>query len=517
MRFRLPLLAGLALALAALLCVQALALKRDRAGVAERAQAARLDEIARTVGLRVEYQLLTPMASAIGRAMFDDSTTAHQPADALATNARHDLAACRCAPVNGLALYRDGSRVQTTDSLARWLADTLARQVMLPHVASYNLVSHRARGRAVFGFLATSPPAPVRLFGYGAHITADDKTNSIFALELTPAAFIAHALSDTMVNPGTDTGELAFRPQNVTLDVNDANGRPLYVGVGERWTPGLRVRALPADLGRLTLRMYAAPVPSGTAPGGGILIVVALFIITVVLAAVAVVQLRGEHELARRRTRFVSGVSHELRTPLTQIRMFAELLRDDQPAVQAKRFEYARIIDEEAQRLSYLVDNVLAYSALDAVTLRRDSVSLSEIVRDTVERFAPLAASRAAELRTSVADGVVVLGDDHAIRRVLLNVLDNAVKYGPTGQTVCIALGVANGWAEVTIDDSGSGVPAADRSRVFEPFVRLDHEAQGGSGIGLAIVRDLVVAMHGTVVIEDAPSGGARVRLRLPT
>jgi signal transduction histidine kinase len=110
----------------------------------------------------------------------------------------------------------------------------------------------------------------------------------------------------------------------------------------------------------------------------------------------------------------------------------------------------------------------------------------------------------------------VVVADDHALRRVLLNLLDNAVKYGPQGQTVSIELRAVDHGAQLTVDDAGPGIPVADRTRVFEPFMRLDHDAEGGSGIGLAIVRELVAAMHGTVVIEDAPSGGTRVRLTLP-
>jgi signal transduction histidine kinase len=520
MRFRLPLLLGLALALAAILSVQAIALMRDRAGVAERARAAKLDEIARTVALRVEYQLLGPIAPAVGRAMFGDSDMHAQPAVAtMAARVRQSLAACACVLANGLAVgLRDS--IGPADSLGRWLVDTLRRQLTLSHLASANLVGHGSAsggGRVVFGFLATSPPRSIRLFGYGAHIPPAGGTDELFAIELAPTPFIRRALADTMINPGTDTGELAFRAAAVTLDVSDAAGRDLFAGVGERWAPGLRVRALPADLGRLTLRIYAARMPGGpSSGGGGLVLVVALFVITVVLTAIAVLQMRGEHELARRRARFVSGVSHELRTPLTQIRLFAELLRDEQPAVQVKRFEYARIIDEEAQRLTYLVDNVLAYSALSEVVVRREAVDLAEIVRDTVERYEPLAASREARLRTIVAEGIVVAADDHALRRVLLNLLDNAVKYGPQGQTVSIELRAVDHGAELTVDDAGPGIPVADRTRVFEPFVRLDHDAVGGSGIGLAIVRDLVAAMNGTVVIEDAPSGGTRVRLTLP-
>lgn len=528
MGFRLPLLAGLALALAAILSVQAISLLRERAGVAQQANAARLDEIARTVALRVEYQLLSPAATAVGRAMFADTAMSGAPDVAtFAAHVRHNFAPCACVPDNGLAIHvRRGASGPTLTSDrgdGRWLADTLMRQVHVTHLASYNMVGrgHRGVGKFLVGFLATTPPEPMRLFAYGAQLAPADTIIDLYAMELAPTLFITRALSDSTINPGTDTGALAFRAQAVTLDVSDAAGRGLYRGTGERWLPGLRERELPTDIGRLALHIYSArPATSGPSGGEGLLLVLALFGITVILSGVAVLQLRGEHALGRRRARFVSGVSHELRTPLTQIRMFAELLRDDTPAVQAKRFEYARIIDEEAQRLTYLVDNVLVYSALDrdGAPLRQRPVPLSEIVRDTAARFAPLAASRSAHLETIVPDGIVVSANDDAMRRIVLNVLDNAVKYGPAGQTVRIELALVDHTALLTVDDAGPGIPVGDRRRVFEPFVRLDNGQgqDGGSGIGLAIVWDLVTRLEGTVAIEDAPSGGTRVRLTWP-
>ena len=138
---------------------------------------------------------------------------------------------------------------------------------------------------------------------------------------------------------------------------------------------------------------------------------------------------------------------------------------------------------------------------------------------DTVERFAPLAASRAAMIEASVAPGVMVTANEEALRRIFLNVLDNAVKYGPAGQTIRVALTLDRGSAYVTVDDAGPGVATADRHRMFEPFVRLHSTgsaATGGSGIGLAIVRSLVIALNGTVCMEDAPGEGARVRLAFP-
>ncbi len=334
-----------------------------------------------------------------------------------------------------------------------------------------------------------------------------------------------YSLSDSTIRPDAGDGGATVPP--VTRDLMDASGRVLDAGTGARWLPGVRVTTLPPDVGGLQLRTF--PVARPTEPpgsptpsrGGRLLVVVALFGVTVALSVVALLQLRGEFELARRRARFVSGVSHELRTPLAQIRLFAELLRDKQPAVQSKRYEYARIIDEEAQRLTYLVDNVLAFAALeDAVRgPRRQDVFLSGILQETIGRFSPLAASRSATIHPSIEPAVHVHANDDALRQILLNVLDNAVKYGPAGQTIEVGLTTRAGDAEITVDDAGPGIPAADRERVFEPFVRLDDgpaPGSGGSGIGLTIVRDLVAAMGGSVSIEDAPRRGTRVRMRFP-
>ena len=403
------------------------------------------------------------------------------------------------------------------------------RQVRLPHVAAANLIGHGDFGadRTVFGFVATSPPFAVRLFGYVARLAAADSIDDIFVTELEPQQFLSYALADSSVR-ASDEGEDTYRSPALIVDVSDFSGRPLLTHSGPRWTAGLRSETLPTDVGRLRLFIYPARELTSVDAGTGsaldasrrLLLVLALFGITVLLSVMALLQLRSEQQLARRRALFVSGVSHELRTPLAQIRLFAELLRDERPAIQEKRYHYARIIDEEAQRLTYIVDNVLTFSALADVRspVLRSEVSLSSLVTNTVEWFAPLAASRAVRLQVTVADDVIVLGDEGMLRRTLQNVLDNAVKYGPAGQTISIVLNVTGDLATLIVDDEGPGIPAADRARVFEPFVRLQSGGgaqPGGSGIGLSIVRDLMSELHGAVTIEASPAGGARVRLEL--
>jgi len=133
-------------------------------------------------------------------------------------------------------------------------------------------------------------------------------------------------------------------------------------------------------------------------------------------------------------------------------------------------------------------------------------------LREAAEGFAPLAAARGVTLCTELTDGVVAPVDADALRQMLLNLLDNAVKYGPSGQTVTLSLKVTDGRALVCVDDQGPGIPAADRERIWDRFWRLERDrgsAVAGTGIGLSVVRELVALHGGRVWAEDVPAGGA--------
>ena len=530
-------LGAIAFVLAVMLSVQAIELLRERSEVNRRAIAARLDEFARTVALRTEYQLLTPMATALGRA----APGASSPGE-LQMRMTQQLRDCKCTPPSGLAMRSDGTThpVVTTNQsrsnerdLAHWLADTVAKQARLPHLSAANLIGRpdwpggapTIDGRIVFGLLVSTVTPSPRLFGYMVRFAASDTIDCILATEVDPAAFLAQALADSTAQPGTKAMPVALRTPSVAVEIADAAGRPLHSDGRQRWDAGRRTLLLPPDVARLALAITPiAPVASPLDARvtlfdarGRLLTILVLFLITVSLGTVAMIQVRGEHALAMRRTRFVSSVSHELRTPLTQIRLFAELLQD-QGIRTDRRTEYARIIDQEAQRLTYLIDNVLAFTTLDGSggALPRVPISISEILSKTLERFAPLAASRDAAIEAAITPNVIVQGTEDALHRICLNVLDNAVKYGPPGQTVRVQLGISGNSVHITVDDAGPGIALGDRDRIFDPFVRLPNStttASGGSGIGLAIVRSLMAALGGAVAIEDAPGGGTRVRL----
>jgi signal transduction histidine kinase len=236
------------------------------------------------------------------------------------------------------------------------------------------------------------------------------------------------------------------------------------------------------------------------------------------LAVFGLLHERRSRELARLRGRFVANVSHELRTPLSQISMFAETLALRRERSAGEGREFAAIILAEARRLTALVESVLRFSRIESgrETLRLESASVAGEVSDAVDAFSPIAGAANVKIETHFADEPHARLDRAAFRQIVLNLLDNAVKHGGRGSLVGVSATRDNGDIRVTVDDSGPGVPADWRERVFEPFVRLESANGAGAGIGLAVVRDLVVAHGGTVWIEESPRGGARFVLTIP-
>jgi len=208
-------------------------------------------------------------------------------------------------------------------------------------------------------------------------------------------------------------------------------------------------------------------------------------------------------------------VSHELRTPLAQIRLFSETLLLNRVRSEEEGRRAAEIIQQESRRLAHLVENVLFFSrgerGMERIATAR--MALAPLVSELVEAFVPLARASRSEVRVEVREAVDAFVDPAAFRQILLNLLDNAVKYGSPGQTIVVAVERRGLSPAVTVSDQGPGVPPAARAGVWAPYARLVTAATtavAGTGIGLAVVRQLVRLHGGSVDIEDAPGGGAR-------
>jgi len=257
----------------------------------------------------------------------------------------------------------------------------------------------------------------------------------------------------------------------------------------------------------------------GGLPRTRVPLLIGLLAMTAGLIAVALVQLRRERELVRLRADFISGVSHELRTPLAQIRMFGETLLLNRVRSSDEHRRSLEIIVQESKRLTQLIENVLQFARVDrgtavvTPTLER----LDVLLHDIVDGFEPLARSKRTTIERQVEDHLVATVDAGGLRQIVLNLLDNALKYGPAGQTIVVTCRREGDTAVIGIEDQGPGVSEAEASRIWDPFYRVAHEsrAAGGSGIGLAIVKRLV-ELHGGRVRVERGAQGARFVVELP-
>lgn len=218
--------------------------------------------------------------------------------------------------------------------------------------------------------------------------------------------------------------------------------------------------------------------------------------------------------------RFVSDASHELRSPIASIRQHAEVAAAHPHRTDVG--EFSDVVRSEAVRLQDLVTGLLELSRLDeGGTGTRRPVDLDDLALDAVARArarVPVGATGDSTIRVdgSGISAARVLGDERLLTGVVRNLVDNAVRHAASRVTV--ALVEQDGAAVLTVDDDGAGVPAGERDRVFERFVRLDEARSrdaGGAGLGLAIVRDAVRAHGGEATVTDSPLGGARFVVRI--
>jgi signal transduction histidine kinase len=214
----------------------------------------------------------------------------------------------------------------------------------------------------------------------------------------------------------------------------------------------------------------------------------------------------------------VSSVSHELRTPLAQIRLYLDTLRLGRASTEDQRAWTLGHIERETTRLSYLVEKVLRFATLsydDAAPA--DAIDAGAEVARVVAEFEPLAASRRASIAVETSPTPPLHVRPEAVRHIVINLLDNAVKYGPADQTVRVSVARQNGSVEIAVSDEGPGVPLAERERIWRPFIRGGAARNhGGSGIGLTIVRQVAEGRGGAVRVESAAGGGARFVVSLP-
>jgi signal transduction histidine kinase len=366
------------------------------------------------------------------------------------------------------------------------------RDTLLPDLLEQHL---GAQGAAEYEFeVMTNAQPPSTVFRSGPALTRPDAAVNLFEIEF-------ERLMRRGGPPGMRGGE-------------GNRGRPPGGGWG-RWRLAVQHRegSLDAVVERARRRNLAVT--------GAILLLM-------VAAAGALLRFtRQTHRLAQLQIDFVAGVSHELRTPLTVIRTAAYNLRGPLAGNPERVERYGALIQQESERLTSLVEQVLQFARARSGTAvrEREPVALAPVITETVEAARAILGGADCEIEVKVDPALPhVLGDRVALKQVLLNLVSNAIKYGAGGSNwigISAAAAASNGrpWVELCVADRGLGIPENEQQHIFDPFYRGRRALQDqvhGTGLGLSLVKSIVEAHGGTITVVSEPGRGAEFTVRIP-
>lgn len=406
-------------------------------------------------------------------------------------------------------------------ALLAWLRDTVAADAGRPGTAGarYHTIwgAGSMAGHAIaYGVRAAQsgasalPGASIAAYGLMscARTLAVSPLRRVLAgPPLLPTPLLAGMPNESLlaVTVTDQAGDTLYRSSPLEVSPFEAE-TPLGGGASLRVRIGLRRGAIE--------RLAVSPPQPVRLP-----LLLGLLVLTGGLAVVGVLQLRREHELARLRTDFTSSVSHELRTPLAQILLFGETLSLGRTRSEEERRQAAGTIVREARRLMHMVENVLHLARLQrgVPPVRPAPVVLAPELRRIAADFAQLPVATGIRLDTRLNDEVAANVDIGALRQIVLNLLENAAKYG-AGGPVTLGLEQLAGEARVWVEDGGPGLGSDELERVWLPFTRgaaSQNAGPGGSGIGLAVVRALAEAQGGSASAENR-GPGCRFTVALP-
>ena len=218
--------------------------------------------------------------------------------------------------------------------------------------------------------------------------------------------------------------------------------------------------------------------------------------------------------------RFVADASHELRTPLTVLRAELESIASDEHLTPELRETFGSLL-EEVERLAKIVERLFALSRLDAGEAQAEWVQfdLAELATTTADQMKLLAEDKGISVAYDAAQRVTVEGDRARLKQVIVNLLDNAIKYSPSGGAIHLNVTSSNGHAVLEVADNGIGIPADALPHVFDRFFRVDKARSGdpnGAGLGLSIVKSICAAHGAEVEVESVSARGSRFRIKLP-
>jgi signal transduction histidine kinase len=229
-----------------------------------------------------------------------------------------------------------------------------------------------------------------------------------------------------------------------------------------------------------------------------------------------------EMKLAQAKSTFVSNVSHELKTPLALIRLFAETLELGRVKSGDKAKEYYRIINNESRRLTQLINNILDFSKIEAGRKEYEFVEsdITEVVEEVIRSYEYQIINAGFELNAQIEHDLPLVSIDRdAISQAVLNLINNAVKYSDESKEITVQVRLRDRSVAIEVADKGIGIPRSEQDKIFEKFYRVStglvHNTKG-SGLGLALVKHIVEAHDGKIIVESAPGKGSRFTMMIP-
>jgi two-component system phosphate regulon sensor histidine kinase PhoR len=226
-------------------------------------------------------------------------------------------------------------------------------------------------------------------------------------------------------------------------------------------------------------------------------------------------------KLEQIRTEFVSNVTHELKTPLTSIRGFVETLRNGAIYDTSVAPRFLDIIDIEAERLTMLIIDILQLSEIENAKsdTNIEEHDLTGIIIEVLSILAPEADKKGVTLRSNAANKIIVRVNRNRIKQLLINLIENAIKYNKENGSVLVKAVKSEGSLALSVEDTGIGIEEEHLSRIFERFYRVDKgrsRSMGGTGLGLSIVKHIVNLYDGNISVESEPGKGTKFTIQLP-
>ncbi len=237
---------------------------------------------------------------------------------------------------------------------------------------------------------------------------------------------------------------------------------------------------------------------------------------------IAVIQdITEEHKLDNMRKEFVANVSHELRTPLTSVKSYTETLLDGALQDRATAESFLGVINEEADRMTNLVKDLLTLSQHDGgIVLNIEDISISDLIGSCTDRMRREAKLKNQEIKTKIKQGIpIIQGDRYRIDQLITNIIGNSIKYTPEKGKITVQAHCEKGLVIISIEDNGIGIPAPDIDRIFERFYRVDKarsRQMGGTGLGLAIAKEIAILHGGNITVKSKLGKGTNISIILP-